>query len=114
MAAAYCYAPKPEEGRTMSSHTVLVEFNCKRGLGRSVIEGLLQALPETRAYEGAERIEAYVDQDNPDRIVVWEKWTDRVHQETYLNWRIETGVLASFLEALTEPPRFVHLGHEVT
>ncbi len=75
---------------------------------------MLEVLPDTKAFEGAELIEAYVDSDNPDRLIVWEKWAGRQNQEAYLNWRTETGVLAQFMAVLTEEPRFVHLGHEAT
>lgn len=96
------------------SHTVLVEFNCKPGMGPEVLKSMLEVLPDTKAFEGAELIEAYVDNDNPDRLIVWEKWAGRQNQEAYLNWRTETGVLAQFMAVLTEEPRFVHLGHEAT
>jgi hypothetical protein len=78
------------EGDEMS-HTVLVEFNCKQGLGAEVLKAMLEALPDSRAYEGAEVIEAYADENNADCIIVWEKWAGRVNQESYINWRTETG-----------------------
>lgn len=96
------------------SHTVLVEFTCTPGVGPDVLKSLLEVLPDTRAYEGAELIEVYADDDNPDTIMVWEKWTARENQEGYLNWRIETGVLDQFMEVLAKEPRFVHLGQEAT
>jgi quinol monooxygenase YgiN len=91
------------------SHTVLLEINCKEGMGASFLPALLAALPDTRAYDGAGDIEAYVDSDNPDRIMVWEKWATRENQESYLNWRIETGMMDAFADVVAEPPRFVHL-----
>ncbi len=91
------------------SHTVILEINCKPGMGTAMMRGLLRSLADTRAYEGAELIEAYVDSDNPDRIVVWEKWASRAHQEAYLNWRTETGAMDSMADVVSEPPRFVHL-----
>ncbi|MGE0305749.1 MAG: putative quinol monooxygenase [Acidimicrobiia bacterium] len=89
-----------------------MEFNCKEGLGPDVLKAMLAALPDTRSYDGAELIEAYVDEDNPDCIMVWEKWAGRVNQESYVNWRTETGMLAQFEAVLASPPRFVHLGQE--
>ena len=91
------------------SHTVILEINCKPGMGEAMMKGLLPALVDTRAYKGAELIEAYVDSDNPDRIVVWEKWETRPHQEAYVNWRMETGMMDAFADVVTEPPRFLHL-----
>ncbi|GIR37137.1 MAG: hypothetical protein CM15mP49_25220 [Actinomycetota bacterium] len=33
-----------------------------------------------------------MDQDNPDRIILWEKWETRENYEAYLAWRTETGM----------------------
>jgi quinol monooxygenase YgiN len=91
------------------SHTVILEITLKPGLGAAVIPGLLTSLVDTRAYAGAGLIEAYVDSDNPDRVVIWEKWESRPHQEAYLNWRVETGMIESLADVIAEPPRFTHL-----
>ena len=91
------------------SHTVLLELNCKEGMGADALKGLLVALGDTRAYDGAVAIEAYVDAENPDCIMVWEKWETRAQQESYLNWRRESGSMDAFAEILAGPPRFVHL-----
>ena len=37
--------------------------------------------------------EVYAHADNPDTIVLWEKFATRAHHEAYLAWRIETGML---------------------
>ena len=65
----------------------------------------------TRAFEGCENVETYTDADDPDRIVLWEKWATREDQEAYLAWRTETGTSISSMTApmMAEPPRFVHL-----
>lgn len=91
------------------SHTVLLEFTFKEGQGAAVLPGLLGSLAETRAYAGAELIEAYAEADNPDCVMIWEKWESRPHQEAYLNWRMETGALNALADVLAAPPRFVHL-----
>jgi quinol monooxygenase YgiN len=91
------------------SHTVLLELNCKEGTGTNVLKGLLVALGDTRAYDGAVAIEAYVDAGNPDCIMVWEKWETPAHQEAYMKWRMESGTMDGLADALEGPPRFVHL-----
>lgn len=91
------------------SHTVILELTLKPGMGAAVLPGMLTSLTETRAYQGAELIEAYIDSDNPDRILVWEKWATRSDQESYINWRNETGAMAGLAAVLAEPPRFLHL-----
>ena len=92
------------------SHTVLLELNCKPGKGAEFLPALIAALADTRARQGAGAMEAYVDADNPDRLFVWEKWDSRSDQESYLQWRVETGFVEALGPGLAEPPRIIHLG----
>lgn len=91
------------------SHSAKVEFTCKEGKGAEFLAALLPALAETRAYEGCESVETYTDADNPDLIVLWEKWAKRENQEAYLNWRVETGMIDMIGPFMAAPPSFVHL-----
>ena len=91
------------------SHTVLVELSCVNGKGAEYLETILPMLADTRAFEGCELVEVYTDEDNPDRIFLWEKWASRNNQEAYLAWRIETGTLAALDHFMAAEPRFVHL-----
>ncbi len=91
------------------SHTVILELNYKPGLGAKMLPGLLASLADTRAHDGAIAIEPYVDADNPDRILVWQKWESRDQQGVYLQWRLDNGLMESLADLVTEPPRFLHL-----
>ncbi|MBC8365285.1 MAG: antibiotic biosynthesis monooxygenase [Actinobacteria bacterium] len=75
------------------SHTIHVVFPCQEGKGADLLAILNEALVDTRAFEGCESIEAYTDSDNPDQVVLWEKFATRANHEAYLAWRIETGML---------------------
>lgn len=91
------------------SHTVLLEVNCKPGKGAEFVALLRTALADTRARKGAGAMEPYVDADNPDRVLVWEKWETRADQESYLQWRMETGFVEALGPFVSEPPRVLHL-----
>ena len=66
------------------SHTVILEFKCNEGVGPGFLEMLLGALADTRAFEGCENVETYTDADDPDRIVLWEKWPPvRIRRPTW-------------------------------
>lgn len=91
------------------SHTVILDLTFNAGTGESVIPMIIASLADTRARKGAELIEAYVDADNPDHLVIWEKWTTRADQESYLAWRIETGMPEMLAPLLAEPLRIIHL-----
>ena len=77
------------------SQTVHALFQCQPGKGAELLAilGSDQGLVATRAFEGCESIETYTDADNPDTIVLWEKFATRANHEAYLAWRIETGMI---------------------
>ena len=62
------------------------------------------------ALDGFTSEETYLDQDNPDRILLWEKWETREHYEAYLAWRMETGMMEMIGPFLDGAPEFTHLG----
>jgi len=91
------------------SHTVKVEFSCAPGKGATLLAILVPALVDTRAHPGCLSVEPYVDQDNPDYVVVWQKWATRSNQETYLAWRDSTNIGEVLGPLLNAPPSFTHL-----
>lgn len=104
------YGRQPTTDGDNMSHTAVVEFPCNEGKGAELLATLKVALVDTRAFAGNEGIETYSDQDDPDLVVLWEKWATRADYEAYLAWRMETGlmdVLAPFMD--TSKLRIVHL-----
>ena len=91
------------------AHTSMAYFPCAEGMGATLLPALMEALADTRAFEGNISIETYLDQDNPDRIVLWEKWETREHYEAYLAWRMETGMMEMIGPFLDGAPEFIHL-----
>ncbi len=77
------------------SQTTHVVFACQAGKGADLLAilGSGQGLVATRAFEGCESVEVYTDADNPDTIVLWEKFATRADHEAYLGWRVETGMI---------------------
>jgi quinol monooxygenase YgiN len=96
------------KGKQMS-HTVMAEFHCNEGMGELLVPGLMESLSDTRAFDGCESVETYVDQDDPDRVYLWEKWTTRENYEKYIAWRIETGMLEALAPVLVKPMTPTHL-----
>ena len=93
------------------SQTVHALFPCQAGKGVDLLAILRSepGLTAPRACEGCESIEAYTDTDNPDNIVLWEKFATRADHETYLAWRIETGLLDALASILASDPEFTYL-----
>ena len=72
-----------------------------------------ETLVATWAFEGCKSVEIYLDQDNTDVIVLWEKWESRAHSEKYLAWRVATGLLQELsvvLAALAQIWHFDEVG----
>ena len=61
-------------------------------------------LPDTRGYDGCEGVTAHVDQDDPAKLVLLERWASRGHYERYLAWRSERGDLDSVGALAAGPP----------
>ena len=71
--------------------------------------GLLKgALPDTRAFDGAESVDVHVNQDDPGHLFILGRWGSRSKHETYLAWRTETGMIDALEPYLTAPPKFTY------
>ena len=63
------------------------------------------SLHETRAFDGAEVVELWRNERNPDVVSVFERWASRQHQEKYFAWRMSTGSLNALGPLLSGPPQ---------
>lgn len=66
----------------------------------------------TRKWDGCVSIECYVDQDDANTVVLWEKWDTRQDHVDYLNMRTETGFFELVGGMFTAAPIILHLGQE--
>lgn len=60
--------------------------------------------PDTRAYDGCQSFDIWTDQEQAGRVLFYELWDSRGHQEKYLTWRTETGLMDKLGPFLTAPP----------
>jgi len=65
---------------------------------------IAEIAPDTRAYDGCVLFDIWADQDNPARVLFYEIWDSREHQERYLAWRTETGLMDKLGPFLAAPP----------
>jgi len=68
------------------------------------LDFIKEIAPDTRAYDGCQMFDIWADQDNPGRVLFYEIWDSRPHQEKYLAWRTETGLMDKLGPFLTAPP----------
>lgn len=64
--------------------------------------------PDTRAYDGCELFDIWVDQDKAGHVLFYEIWDQRADQEKYFAWRTETGVVERLGSFLTAPPEITY------
>ena len=64
------------------------------------------ALPDTRAFEGCQSVDIYQNQDNPGELFLVELWDSKEHQQKYVAWREETGMMEALGTFLAAPPTF--------
>jgi len=73
------------------------------------LPALHTALADTRAFEGCEVIDTYVDVDRPGLVVLWERWPTKDHHRRYLQWRQESGTAAFLTPFLRDRITFSYL-----
>jgi quinol monooxygenase YgiN len=72
-------------------------------MGTVLVEAMAVALVETRAFDGCISVETFVDADKPDDVLLIEEWATRGHQERYMAWRMESGMLELLQPILAGP-----------
>ena len=65
---------------------------------------MAEILPDTRAYDGCNGVDAYFNMDDPCNMILVEYWDTRTHHEEYVGWRTETGVMDKIGTMLSGPP----------
>jgi len=95
------------DGTSVQKATVLIR--CQPGKGEEFLGGLKAMLLDTRAYDGCASVDAYVDADDPDTVMLIEQWESRAHMERYLAWRNESSVAERGATIFAAPPEFRYL-----
>ena len=88
--------------------TVLATLRLKPGLAETVLAGLAQQAPDTRAHAGCRGVRITQDLDDPDTVVAIMEWDSRADHEAYLAWRAASGDLDALGEVIREPPAFTY------
>ena len=86
------------------STMVLIELQIKPEAVSDLKALMKELLPDTRAYDGCQSVDLYDNLDAKGNVVLYELWDSREHQQRYLNWRSETGVLDRLGAHLTAQP----------
>jgi len=73
---------------------VLLELEAKEGKADAVIDVLQRNLGDTRARHGCESATVHQDQDQPNAILLVERWATRADDDAYRAWRAGEGAIA--------------------
>ncbi|MDP7642977.1 MAG: putative quinol monooxygenase [Alphaproteobacteria bacterium] len=84
--------------------TVILEVKAKAGTGDDLLATFREIFPETRGYDGCIALDTYRNQDDPDVIVLIEKWRSRGQYEKYLGWRQDSGTFGRVAEGFAGAP----------
>jgi len=71
---------------------VTLEMPVKPEMLEDYLGVLKEALVETRAYDGCISVATYVDRETSAVLLV-EEWETAEHQQAYMAWRVETGLI---------------------
>ena len=83
---------------------VLVEAQVKPEDISEMKSYMTEILPDTRAYDGCQRIDLYFNTEDMGGMVLVEHWDSRAHYEKYRAWRDGTGFLDRIGTMLVGPP----------
>lgn len=86
------------------SINVLLEIEAAAGKADELKAMFRDILVDTRAREGCEGLTVHQDQDNPNTILLIERWVDRAAYETYLAWRAGPGATPQLANFVAGPP----------
>ncbi len=84
--------------------TVILELRLKPEAVPVAREVMGRALKDTRAFDGALRIDVLVDQDDETHWLVYELWESVEHDEAYRRFRAGEGRITELPPLLAAPP----------
>ena len=87
------------------SISVIATFKGKDDTYEKLKEAFKDGLNETKNYEGCQYVGACSD-DKDKAIILYEVWNSKEHQQKYIKWREETGVLKTTAGMCREVPIF--------
>ena len=71
---------------------VIVSFPAKSDTLEKLMDAMMIALPDTRTYDGCLSVDVFIEKSTNTMHLV-EYWETLDQQASYLNWRIEDGLL---------------------
>jgi quinol monooxygenase YgiN len=83
---------------------VLLELPAAEGKVDEMIEVLSRSLVDTRARKGCEFVTVHRDTEDPNRVLLVEKWATREDDTAYREWRAGEGAVKEMAGLVGGPP----------
>tara|TARA_Y100000389_G_scaffold189710_1_gene213760 strand:- start:5600 stop:5974 length:375 start_codon:yes stop_codon:yes gene_type:complete len=95
--------------------SVYAEFKFKNGEKSKFVDILKgpEGLTLTRNFPGCVQIEYYDNLDEPDTLVIWQKWESREDHVAYLKKREDDGMLKFLEDKLVSPLKPVYMTYDI-
>ena len=93
-------------------HTVKAVFTFKDNLSKNKFIEFCNGengLGVTRGWKGSQLIECYESEDNPNQIIIWQKWDSKADHESYVKHRHDDGSFDFLGELISSPPEITSL-----
>jgi len=82
----------------------LLEFRFKPDVLDQVPDAMARTLAVTRKFDGCQRIDVLVDDEDPSRYLLVEVWDSMEHDEAYRKFRASPAGASELGPLLTAPP----------
>ena len=89
------------------THTVSAVFTFKDSSSKDKFIDFCngpKGLSVTRAYKGCQSLDCYEKEDDPNTVVIWQKWESKEDQENYIKFRHDDGSFDFLGELISSPP----------
>jgi quinol monooxygenase YgiN len=86
------------------SITAIFEIRLHPSAIRAARSIITDAVRDTRAFPGCESVAVLQATDDPQRIIVLERWESAEHDAAYRQWRAGEGAIAALADLLAAPP----------
>ena len=86
------------------ANSMILTIPVKPDSMEAFLGAMKETLPDTRAYDGCQRVDVWVPEDDPGKVMIFEVWESKAHHEKYFAWRMASGMLEAMGPMLAGEP----------
>ncbi len=97
------------EGTATMANSMILTISVKPESVSDFLCAMKERLPDTRNYDGCHRVDVWVPEDDPGKVMLFEVWESKAHQQRYFAWRRESGMMDALGAMLAGEPTIAWL-----